>query len=283
MAPTRRNRGILSEPLDLDARPKRGVTYDAVPAEMGLEVTHRATSMIGAVVGWSEQVIDLRDDSGRDHRLRNLPGAFDVDGRPVRLVRPTPAASDGELTASGSIATPNAPARVARASRILVEGTHDAELVEKVWGADLRDLGIVVQPIDGMDDLVEIVRGFRPGPGRRLGILLDHLVEHTKEQRIAEQISHPDVEITGHRFVDIWGAIDPVVIGLDAWPEIPREIEWKQGIVDHAAANGCPARATESTAAFWRHLLAHTSSYKDLDPSLVGAVEALIDFVAPPD
>jgi hypothetical protein len=30
---------------------------------------------------------------------------------------------------------------VARASRIYVEGKHDAELVEKIWGDDLRAIG----------------------------------------------------------------------------------------------------------------------------------------------
>ena len=42
-----------------------------------------------------------------------------------------------------STAAPSAApvrARVARASRIFVEGRHDAELVEKVWGDDLRPL-----------------------------------------------------------------------------------------------------------------------------------------------
>jgi hypothetical protein len=37
-----------------------------------------------------------------------------------------------------------------------------------------------------------------------------------------------------------------------------------------------------STGELWRHLLGQVSSYRDLEPSLVGAVEELIDFVAPP-
>ena len=66
-------------------------------------------------------------------------------------------------------------------SRIWVEGIHDAELIEKVWGADLRAEGVVVEQLEGADDLAERVRGFRPGDRRRLGILLDHLVDGSKE------------------------------------------------------------------------------------------------------
>ena len=38
-----------------------------------------------------------------------------------------------------------AQARVARQSRIYVEGRHDAELVERIWGDDLRHVGVVVE------------------------------------------------------------------------------------------------------------------------------------------
>ena len=53
---------------------------------------------------------------------------------------------------------PGTKARVARASRIFVEGRHDAELVEKVWGDDLRVEGVVVEYIEGVDDLAEHLR-----------------------------------------------------------------------------------------------------------------------------
>ncbi len=69
-----------------------------------------------------------------------------------------------------------APARVARASRLWVEGVHDAALLERIWGDDLRIEGVVVEPLDGIDELVAHVRDFRPGPQRRIGVLVDHLV-----------------------------------------------------------------------------------------------------------
>jgi hypothetical protein len=269
-------RGILSDPIDLDGGSKTNrKTYPKVPAPIGLDVVHVASGCFGSVRECTEAAVTLRDDSGRDQRFRNTPGAFTVDGRHVHLVTARRAAADSTtVTASGSISHGATPARVARASRILVEGIHDAELIEKVWGDDLRDEGIVVQPLHGVDDLMEVVRGFGPRPGRRLGILVDHLVDRSKESRIAQQVDHPDVLIRGHVFVDVWAAIDPKLVGLDAWPEVPRDREWKDGI--------CEAVGVADPRSFWKQLLGKVTSYKDLDPSLVGSVEELIDFVCEP-
>jgi hypothetical protein len=266
-------KGILSEPLDLDGGGPRGPkTYPKVPATIGLDVVHVATGCFGSVRECTDGAVVLRDDSGRDQRFRNTPGAFTVEGRHVHLVTARPqSGAAAKVTASGSISHGTTPARVARASRILVEGIHDAELIEKVWGDDLRDEGIVVQPLGGVDDLLEVVRGFRPREGRRLGILVDHLVDRSKESRIAAQIDHPDVLVRGHVFVDVWAAIDPKLVGLDAWPDVPRDREWKAGI--------CEAVGVDDARRFWKQLLGKVTSYRDLDPSLVGAVEELIDFV----
>lgn len=265
--------GILSSLDDIDNGPSKRKEYPRVPANAGLEVTHQATGVVGAIVEWTDAAVTIRDDSGRDRRMRNISGSFLVNGKPCTLVRPSPTTSAApRITASGSIADPTNTAKVAKASRILVEGVHDAELVEKVWGDDLRGEGIVVQPIDGADDLAEIVASFGPRPNRRLGILLDHLVANTKESRIAATVDHPDVLIRGHVFIDIWAAVNPKLIGLDAWPDIPRGTPWKEGI--------CAAVGVDESWQFWKLLLSKVTSYKDLNPSLVGAVEELIDFVA---
>ena len=79
------------------------------------------------------------------------------------VTRPAPAKAT--RTASGSVAVHGSKARVARASRIFVEGRHDAELVEKVWGDDLRIEGVVVEYLGGVDDLADHLRDHRPGPG----------------------------------------------------------------------------------------------------------------------
>jgi hypothetical protein len=174
----------------------------------------------------------------------------------------------------------DAKARVARASRIFVEGRHDAELVEKVWGDDLRVEGVVVEYLDGVDDLPEHLRSFRPGPGRRVGVLVDHLVPGSKESRIAQSVARSAVGahvlIVGHPFVDIWQAVKPERLGKPAWPSIPRNVEWKKGVCQ---SFGWPHRDQADIARAWKHILSRVSSYADLEPALLGRVEELIDFV----
>jgi hypothetical protein len=195
----------------------------------------------------------------------------------VTLVRPKPKGARGPArTASGSVAVTGAKARVARESRIYVEGKHDAELVERVWGDDLRIEGIVVEYLEGVDHLPEVVRDFRPGPGRRLGVLVDHLVDGSKEFRIAAGVGSPDVLIVGHPYVDVWQAVRPSVLGIQAWPTIERGTSWKAGV---CAALGWPHDTQADFAAAWRHILARVRSYADLEPALLGRVEELIDFV----
>jgi hypothetical protein len=171
-------------------------------------------------------------------------------------------------------------ARVARESRIFVEGRHDAELVEKVWGDDLRVEGVVVEFLGGVDDLSDHLREFRPGPARRVGVLVDHLVRGSKESRIADAIRRSpagrDVLIVGHPFIDIWAAVKPARLGLDAWPQVPRSEEWKKGVCQRL---GWPHRDQADIARAWQHILSRVTSYGDLEPALLGRVEELIDFV----
>ncbi|MGQ0831983.1 MAG: DUF3097 family protein [Microthrixaceae bacterium] len=264
--------GILSEPIDLDApRPRHDHAH--VPAVRGRVVEHRASGIVGSIVSFSDAQVVLRDRDDVHRPLRPTPGGFLYEGVPCTLVAaPTTRAPATTMTASGSIAAPPARARVARASRILVEGVHDAELVEKVWGDDLREAGVVVERLDGMDDLAAVVRGFAPARDCRIGILLDHLVDGSKESRAASALRDPNVLVTGTPFVDVWAAVRPGAAGIAAWPDVPLGIPWKQGILDALGVDLTPGE-------FWRHLLGAVQSYRDLDPTLVGAVEQLIDFV----
>jgi len=277
--PPRRRSGI-GDPIDLDGPKNPRLRHPVVAAHPGLAVKQRGTPISGVVVGFVNGALAVRDRHGFEHRMRLLPGGFEVDGRVVTLVEPrgpkpgTPAAAPGR-TASGSIAVPGATAQVAKASRILVEGVHDAELVEKVWGDDLRVEGGVVELLDGADHLDAVVRSFGPRSGRRLGILLDHLVDGSKESRLAAGIDHPDVLVTGHPFVDIWQAVKPSVLGIRAWPEVPRGEDWKTGVLRRLDVSAEPGR-------FWKHLLGEVSTWTDLEPALIGAVEQLIDFVTEP-
>ena len=260
-----------------------------VEAERGLVVEDCAAEFCGAVVLCEKDAVTLEDRRGRRRVFPLCPAPFLLDGKPVMLVRPSPSAgADARSqdargravrpparTASGSIAAPPSRAKVARASRIYVEGRHDAELVEKIWGDDLRDVGVVVEYLGGIDDLPAIVADFSPGPARRLGVLVDHLVDGSKETRIAAQVISPDVLIVGHPFIDVWAAVKPSVVGIPAWPRVPPGSPWKEGVL---AAIGWP----ENTAAAWQRIVRSVTSFADLEPEFLGRVEELIDFVTAP-
>jgi hypothetical protein len=250
-----------------------------VEAERELVVEESATGYVGAVVGLEGRLVRLEDRHGRI-RLFPLGAGFSIDGEAVALRAPKVAKAGVARTASGSFAVEQTRARVARASRIFVEGRHDAELVERVWGADLRVEGVVVEYLEGVDDLDSIVREFAPGPGRRVGVLVDHLVAGSKESRIADAVARGpfggEVLVVGHPFIDIWQAVKPARLGLSAWPVIPRTVEWKHGICE---ALGWPHDTQADVAGAWKRILGRVDSYADLEPVLLGRVEQLIDFV----
>ncbi len=217
--------GILSGPIDLDRSRAARPAFPEVEACPGLSVRHRVTGLEGTVLKLEHGGVSVRDRrSGAARLLRLDPGGFLVDGRPCTLVPPAAsrkAAAARARTASGSTAVAGHRARVARASRILVEGIHDAELVERVWGDDLRVEGVVVERLDGMDHLADAIAELRPGPGRRLGVLLDHLVDGSKEARVAAAIRKPHVLVRGTPYVDVWQAVRPQAAGIAAWPVDP--------------------------------------------------------------
>jgi hypothetical protein len=252
-----------------------------VEASPGLEVRHRSSGLRGVVVRFEHGGVAVRDQRSAQVRLLRLdPGAFEVDGRPVSLrpARPRPGGTARPArTASGSTAVRGHETRVAQPSRLLVEGVHDAELVEKVWGDDLRVEGVVVERLDGMDHLPAVVAEFRPAPGRRLGVLLDHLVPGSKEARAAAAIRHPEVLVRGTPYVDVWQAVRPRAarMGFTSWPDVPPGQPWKEGVLAALGVDDTPGE-------FWRRLLGRVGSYADLEPALVGAVEELIDFVTAP-
>ena len=279
----RYGRDVLSQ--DADAARRRRVAE--VEAEHGLVVECVDSGWCGAVVGTDKGAdgwaVVLEDRHGLRRPFALRPAAFLLDGVVVTLVRPTVTEPSAlTRTASGSIAVADHRARVARGSRIWVEGLHDAELVEKVWGHDLRVEGVVVEPLHGADDLLALVRDFAPGPGRRIGVLLDHLVPGSKETRIAEEVRRAygrHVTVLGHPYVDVWQAIRPQVLGVDAWPVVPKGRPWKEGVL---AALGRPHSSPAEVAAGWRWLLGHVRTYADLEPSLLARVEELLDIVTAP-
>jgi hypothetical protein len=248
-----------------------------VDAELDLVVEDIDEGFCGAVVGFEHGAVVLEDRFGKRRLFPLVPAGFRLDGVPVTLRKPAAiVASQRARTASGSTAVAGVTARVARASRIWVEGVHDAALVERIWGDDLRIEGVVVEPLDGIDDLAAAVRDFGPSPTRRLGVLVDHLVDGSKESRIVAKVTSPYVLVTGHPYVDVWQAVKPARLGIPRWPTIAPGRPWKEGI--------CAALGVGSPADMWRHILARVDSYRDVETPLINAIERLIDFVvAEPD
>jgi Protein of unknown function (DUF3097) len=249
------------------------------PVEIGMVVEDAQTGYVGAVVRIEYGRMELEDRHGRRKPFPVGPGYL-IDGKPVILTAPRRAAPKAPArTASGSVAV-QAKAKVALASRIYVEGRHDAELVEHVWGDDLRLEGVVVEYLGGVDDLVAIVEEFQPGPGRRLGVLVDHLVAGSKEARIADAVRRgpggANTLVVGHPFIDIWQAIKPARLGVSAWPVVPRGVDWKHGVCE---ALGWPHSQQPDIARAWQRIRARVRDWNDLEPALIGRVEELIDFV----
>ncbi|CAA0096841.1 Uncharacterised protein [Mycolicibacterium vanbaalenii] len=253
------------------------------PVQIGMVVEDAQTGFVGAVVRVEYGRMQLEDRHGRTKPFPVGPGYL-IDGKPVILTAPKrKAPTEPTRTASGSVAVAGARAKVALDSRIYVEGRHDAELVEQVWGEDLRIEGVVVEYLGGVDDLAGIVAEFRPGPGRRLGVLVDHLVPGSKEARIADGVRRgpggPDTLVVGHPYIDIWQAVKPARLGMATWPTIPKGQDWKHGI---CGALGWPHNDQADIATAWRRIRGRVRDWTDLEPELIGRVEELIDFVTQP-
>ena len=239
---------------------------------------------VGAVVGAEKTtagvVVKLEDRVGKVRVFPLGPG-FLLEGQPVDVQLPKKKPQQPGRTASGSRAVVGAKARVARGSRIWVEGKHDAELVEKIWGDDLRIEGVVVEPLGGLDDVADKLEAFGPDREHRVGVLADHLVNGTKESKIAEAVRADPryrdvVHIIGHPYVDIWQAVKPHVVGIREWPVVPRGEDWKTGILRRI---GWPHADHRDVARGWVRILGKVSTIADVEPTLSGRVEELIDFV----
>ena len=257
-------------------------TVEAIP---GLLVEDVHSGFVGEIVRVEKVAGELLMTlSGRGDTTRRFPlgPGYWIDGQPVVLVPPAPAAAPRkpERTASGSVRAASTTPAVMAPSRIWVEGRHDWQLIDKVWGEDLRGEGVAVEELAGVDHLADMLTAFRPGPERKAGVLVDHFVPGSKESRLVGEAlaAHGNgyVLVVGHPYVDVWQAIKPARVGLAAWPDIPKGTDIKKGTLAHL---GLPNDTTGDVGRGWSLILDRVRSWKDLESSLIKQVETLIDFV----
>ena len=252
-------------------------TFPQVEATSDIVAEVFGDDFVGLVVGvertYDGDFVRLEDRYGVQRLFKMLPGAFLVEGQRVSLTRPV-VKQQARRSNSGSRRVENVQAKVAMPSRIWVEGVHDASIVEKVWGHDLRVEGVVVEYLEGLDNLPARLAEFEPGPGRRIGVLADHLIKGSKESRLVAGVG-PHVLVTGHPYVDIWAAVKPERLGLRAWPDVPKGEDWKTGI--------CRRVGWSDPREGWNRVYNAVETFRDLDYTLIGAVERLVDFVTTPE
>ncbi|UWE88164.1 DUF3097 domain-containing protein [Corynebacterium diphtheriae bv. mitis] len=251
--------------------------FPEVPAKPGLVVEVLADGFVGAVINFERtydgDFIRLEDRYQHERLFKLRKGAFLIDGNRVTLTRFVEK-KQPERSNSGSRKVKHVEAKVAAPSRIWVEGINDAAIVEKIWGHDLRVEGVVVEYLEGLDNLPHQLAQFKPQLGRRVGVLADHLVEGSKETKLTESVG-PDVLVTGHPYIDIWAAVKPERLGLREWPKVPYGEDWKMGI--------CRRVGWADPKEGWNRVYNAVHSFRDVDSTLIGAVERLVDFVTTPE
>lgn len=259
---------------------RQPVSFPEVRPELDMVVEVFGDDFVGEIIGGERTAdgdfIRLEDRYGASRLFKLRPGGFLLEGKRITLTRyvdPRLIPSQPTRSKSGSRRVEGVQAKVAAPSRIWVEGVHDAAIVEKVWGHDLRVEGVVVEYLEGLDNLEERLREFQPTAERRVGVLADHLIAGTKEARMTQNLG-PHVMVTGHPYVDIWEAVKPSSVKISAWPQVPRGEDWKTGVCDRLGW-GSPQDG-------WRRVYRSVNSFRDLDSTLIGAVERLIDFVTVP-
>ncbi|MBF4553613.1 DUF3097 domain-containing protein [Corynebacterium suicordis] len=259
---------------------RQPVSFPEVRPELDMVVEVFGDEFVGGIIGGERTAdgdfIRLEDRYGASRLFKLRPGGFLLEGKRITLTRyvdPRLIPSQPTRSNSGSRRVEGVQAKVAAPSRIWVEGVHDAAIVEKVWGHDLRVEGVVVEFLEGLDNLEERLREFQPTAERRVGVLADHLIAGTKEARMTQNLG-PHVMVTGHPYVDIWEAVKPSSVKIPAWPQVLRGEDWKTGVCDRLGW-GSPQDG-------WRRVYRSVNSFRDLDSTLIGAVERLIDFVTVP-
>ena len=198
----------------------------------------------------------LRGHTGLEKRYRNLPGTFAVEGTPTHLVPVrAPSADDGPR--ASPTASRTASGSRARRRR---EGARRARKPDLGRGRARRRVGRAGL---GRRSAHRGDRGRAPRRRRRTwptrcarsiptGNTASACSSTTwspgsKEARLAEAVRHPHVLVTGTPYVDVWQAVRPSAVGIDAWPVVPKGQDWKTGV--------CAALGVDDPRAMWRRIL----------------------------
>ena len=272
--------GILSGPIDAPPEDRLAKVYPKVEAVAGMALSHRASGFSGVLVRVEGGGVEIRGRTGLERVFRLAPGAFSVDGRAVSLVRPaTRPAAGGRppggdrlgVGGRGRRPGPGGPGRSAlgggrprcRAGRAGV-GRRPAHRRGGGGAAGRhRPSGRGDQGVPSRSG-PQARRAGRP-PGRR-------------QQGVAHRLRPAPPPGADHRHPlrRRLGGGEAVGAGHRRLAPDPAGV-----------STGRPACARRSGSAIppttWKRILASVSSYADLEPALVGAVERLIDFVTDPN
>ena len=201
------------------------------PPSAGTVVEDPASGFCGAVVRVDVREVTLEDRHGR-HRVFPLrPAAFLVDGRPATLVVP-PRGRGGAGGLGVGVGEGREPDRAHGPGEPDLGRGHPRRGARRdacggttcgwrVWSSS-RCTAWTTSPPWSRSSVRRRTGGW--------GSSSTTSCEGSKETRAAHAVAGPDVLVTGHPFVDVWQAVKPSVVGIRAWPAVPRGTDWKTGV-----------------------------------------------------
>ena len=202
----------------------------------------------GDIVTITAEAVTLRDRQGQHRQFRYKPGGFLIDGKPVTLVRAGPRSQRrpaGDQQRLGR-RPPAGAAQRRHGQPDLGRGQATTPSWSSTCGATTcASWGSSSSRCTASTTWSAWSAEFAPSPAapaRGAGRPPRRRLEGGAPRR---QVRGPDVLVTGHPFVDVWAGVRPQVIGLDAWPDVPRGVEWKEGMCDALGV---------SLTDFWPHL-----------------------------
>ena len=231
---TSATRGPASSAAPSTGRPDCCATYPDVTATPGLPVRHRSSGFTGVIAGFDGDGVIVRGTTGQERLFRPTPGAFDVEGRAVSLVRPAPppapptpppprpppAPTPSRISTGPGWRRPAACCRGRPRRRAHREGVGRRPTRRRRGRRTARRL----------DHLPEGSTTFSPGPGNRLGVLVDHLVQAARRRGWRKTLTPAPRARLRHALRRRVGSGQAGRRRLAAWAHIPQGTAWKAGV-----------------------------------------------------